>query len=53
MVKEIRHNTAFLPGLTGVNIIKIKIIRGYNYIMKKVRVISLARDTPTGTPLHS
>ena len=27
--------------------------RGGNYIMKKVRVVSLAWDTPTGPPLHS
>ena len=26
--------------------------RGRNYIMKKVRVVSLAYDTPTGPPLH-
>ena len=26
--------------------------RGDNYITKKVRVVSLARDTPTGHPLH-
>ena len=27
--------------------------RGDNYIMKTVRVISLARDMPTDSPLHS
>ena len=26
--------------------------RGDNYIMKKVRVVSLAHDMPTGPPLH-
>ena len=26
--------------------------RGDNYIMNTVRVVSLARDTPTGPPLH-
>ena len=26
--------------------------RGDNYITNKVRVLSLAWDTPTGTPLH-
>ena len=26
--------------------------RGDNYIMKKVRIVSLACDTPTGPPLH-
>ena len=27
-------------------------LRGDNYITKKVRVVSLARDTPTGPPLQ-
>ena len=27
--------------------------RGDNYIKKTVRVVSLARDMPTGPPLHS
>ena len=27
--------------------------RGDNYIMKEVRVVSLAWDMPTGPPLHS
>ena len=26
--------------------------RGDNYIIKKLRVVSLARDMPTGPPLH-
>ena len=28
------------------------LLQGDNYITNKVRVVSLARDTPTGPPLH-
>ena len=28
------------------------LLQGNNYITKKVRVVSLPRDTPTGPPLH-